>query len=170
MRFFLISAVATCVDAFSTQPAHSHPPKPKTVVDVAVENGGFNTLTAALAAAGLVDTLKGDGPFTVLAPTDAAFAALPPGTVDALLNDIPALTKILTYHVLSGRVDSSAVIGLDGQSATTVEGSSINIEVVNGNVGLNGDAAVTTVDVPASNGLIHVIDKVLMPPSPKPKT
>ncbi len=130
------------------------------IVDTAVNAGSFNTLVAAVKAAGLVDTLKGEGPFTVFAPTDEAFSKLPEGTVDSLLADIPQLTKILTYHVVSGKVLASDVVNLD--SAATVEGSSIKIDASNGGVKIN-DATVVTPDVEADNGVIHVIDTVLIP-------
>src|SRR5919202_2093014 len=129
------------------------------IVDTAVGAGSFNTLVAAVKAAGLVDTLKSPGPFTVFAPTDEAFAKLPEGTVDSLLKDIPQLTKILTYHVVSGKVLSSDVVKLD--KATTVEGSDVKIDASNG-VKVN-DATVVTPDVEADNGVIHVIDSVLLP-------
>jgi uncharacterized surface protein with fasciclin (FAS1) repeats len=129
------------------------------IVDTAVNAGSFNTLVAAVKAANLVDTLKGAGPFTVFAPTDEAFAKLPEGTVDGLLQDIPKLKKILTYHVVSGKVTSSDVVKLN--SATTVEGTDVKIDASNG-VKVN-DATVTTPDVTADNGVIHVIDTVLIP-------
>ncbi|BAZ29652.1 beta-Ig-H3/fasciclin [Cylindrospermum sp. NIES-4074] len=130
------------------------------IVDTAANAGSFKTLVTAIQAANLVDTLKGSGPFTVFAPTDEAFAKLPQGTVEALLKDIPKLTEILTYHVVSGRVSSSEVVKLD--SAPTVEGSSVTINTTNGNVKIN-DATVTSPDIAADNGVIHVIDKVLIP-------
>ncbi|MBI4784867.1 MAG: fasciclin domain-containing protein [Oscillatoriophycideae cyanobacterium NC_groundwater_1537_Pr4_S-0.65um_50_18] len=129
------------------------------IVDTAVNAGSFNTLVAAVKAAGLVETLKGKGPFTVFAPTDDAFAKLPAGTVDALLKDIPKLKKILTYHVVSGKVLAADVTKL--KSATTVEGSNVKIDASNG-VKIN-DSTVTTPDVAADNGVIHIIDTVLMP-------
>jgi len=135
----------------------------ETIVDVAVNNG-FNTLVAAVQAAGLVETLQGDGPFTVFAPTDEAFAALPEGTLDSLLEDPEALAEILTYHVVSGTVLAADVVGLD--AATTVQGDDISIEVVDGNVVLNGSATVVATDVMASNGVVHVIDQVILPPAP----
>jgi uncharacterized surface protein with fasciclin (FAS1) repeats len=131
------------------------------IVDTAVKAGSFNTLVAAVKAAGLVDTLKGAGPFTVFAPTDEAFAKLPNGTVDALLKDIPKLKKILTYHVVSGKV-KAADFSLTLKSATTVEGSDVKIDASNGSVKVN-DATVSTPDVGADNGVIHVIDTVLIP-------
>ncbi len=134
-----------------------------TIVQVASEAGAFETLLAAAEAAGLVDTLQGDGPFTVFAPTDEAFAALPEGTLDALLEDPEALADILLYHVVSGEVLAADVVGLD--AATTVQGSDIAIEVVDGGVVLNGSANVVTTDVDASNGVIHIIDAVILPPS-----
>jgi uncharacterized surface protein with fasciclin (FAS1) repeats len=129
------------------------------IVDTAVSAGSFNTLVAAVKAAGLVETLKSPGPFTVFAPTDEAFAKLPEGTVDSLLKDIPQLTKILTYHVVSGKVLSSDVVKLD--KATTVQGSDVKIDASSG-VKVN-DATVVTPDIEADNGVIHVIDSVLLP-------
>ncbi len=129
------------------------------IVDTAVNAGSFSTLVAAVKAAGLVETLKGAGPFTVFAPTDEAFAKLPAGTVDGLLKDIPQLTKILTYHVVSGKVTAADVTNL--KSAKTVEGSEIKIDASNG-VKIN-NSTVTTADVMADNGVIHIIDTVLMP-------
>jgi uncharacterized surface protein with fasciclin (FAS1) repeats len=129
------------------------------IVDTAVSAGSFNTLVAAVKAANLVETLKGPGPFTVFAPTDEAFAKLPAGTVDSLLQDIPQLTKILTYHVVSGKVLSSDVVKID--KATTVEGSDLKIDASNG-VKVN-NATVVSPDVEADNGVIHVIDTVLLP-------
>ncbi len=132
----------------------------KTIVDVAVEAGNFTTLVAAVKAAGLVETLSGAGPFTVFAPTDEAFAKLPAGTVEALLKDKDKLSKILTYHVVAGKVMAKDVAGMT--SAKTVEGSEVDVKVENGKVMIN-DATVTTADIEASNGVIHVIDTVLMP-------
>lgn len=129
------------------------------IVDIAVGAGTFQTLVAAVTAAGLVDTLKGDGPFTVFAPTDEAFAALPEGTVEGLLNDIPTLTAILTYHVVPGRVMSTDLS--DGMMAETVNGQSVTIGTMNG-VTVNG-ANVITADIEATNGVIHVIDAVILP-------
>lgn len=130
------------------------------IVDTAVKAGSFSTLVAAIKAAKLVDTLKGAGPFTVFAPTDEAFAKLPDGTVDALLKDIPKLKKILTYHVVSGKVMAADVVKL--KSAKTVEGSDVKIDASNGGVKVN-DATVSTPDVGADNGVIHIIDTVLIP-------
>ncbi len=129
------------------------------IVDTAVNAGSFNTLVAAVKAAGLVDTLKGPGPFTVFAPTDDAFAKLPAGTVDSVLQDIPLLRKILTYHVVSGKVMAADVVKL--KSAETVEGSALKIDTSSG-VKVN-DATVVTPDVACDNGVIHVIDSVLIP-------
>ena len=129
------------------------------IVETAVAAGSFNTLVAAVQAAGLADTLSGPGPFTVFAPTDEAFAKLPAGTVESLLADVPQLTKILTYHVVSGKVLAADVVKLT--TATTVEGSDLKIDASNG-VKIN-DATVVTPDVEADNGVIHVIDTVLLP-------
>ncbi len=132
-----------------------------TIVDIAVADGRFETLVAALQAAELVETLSGEGPFTVFAPTDDAFAKLPEGTVEALLNDIPALTDILLYHVVSGEVLAADVVELE--SAETVLGESVSIRVEDGNVYIN-DSMVILTDIMADNGVIHVIDSVLLPP------
>jgi uncharacterized surface protein with fasciclin (FAS1) repeats len=134
----------------------------KDIVDTAVSAGSFKTLTTALAAAGLVETLKGKGPFTVFAPTDEAFAKLPAGTVESLLK--PAnkqkLTAILTYHVVAGNVKAADVVKLS--SAKTLNGQSVTIKTVGGKVLING-ATVVKADIAATNGTIHVIDTVLMP-------
>jgi uncharacterized surface protein with fasciclin (FAS1) repeats len=130
------------------------------IVDTAVAAGDFTTLATALEAADLIGTLKGEGPFTVFAPTDAAFAALPEGTLEALLADIPTLTDILLYHVVPGEVKAETVVTLD--SATTAQGSDVTITVDGSSVMVN-DANVTMTDIQASNGVIHVIDAVLLP-------
>jgi len=129
------------------------------IVDTAVSAGSFKTLAAALQAAGLVDTLKGDGPYTVFAPTDAAFAKLPEGTVEALLKDKDKLTAILTYHVVAGDVKAADVVKLD--KAKTVQGGNVTIDATDG-VKIN-DAKVVQADIDCSNGVIHVIDTVLLP-------
>lgn len=155
-RTFMMTAAAIAVagTAFAGSSAYK-----KDIVDTAVEAGTFETLVAAVSAAGLVDTLKGDGPFTVFAPTDEAFAALPEGTVEALLEDIPALTAILTYHVVPGKVMSTDLS--DGMTATTVQGGDITIDLSDG-VKINS-ASVVAADVETSNGVIHVIDQVILP-------
>ena len=137
-------------------------PESKSIVEIAVEDGRFDTLVAALQAADLVGTLEGEGPFTVFAPTDDAFAMLPDGTVDALLNDIPTLQSILLYHVVPGNVMASDVVSLS--SADTASGLELSISVENGAVKIN-DAQVIITDIVASNGVIHVIDRVILPPS-----
>jgi uncharacterized surface protein with fasciclin (FAS1) repeats len=136
----------------------------KDIVDTAVGAGQFKTLAAALTAAGLVNNLKGPGPFTVFAPTDAAFAALPAGTVDTLLRpeNKARLTAILTYHVVAGKVMAADVVRL--KEAKTVNGAMVAVKVDGGNVMIN-NAKVATADIAASNGVIHVIDTVLLPPS-----
>ena len=134
----------------------------KDIVDVAAANGSFSTLVAAVKAAGLVDTLKGEGPFTAFAPTDEAFAKLPAGTVENLLKaeNKDKLVAILTYHVVSGKVMAADVVTLT--SAATVQGQSVNVATNNGAVMIN-DATVVKADVKATNGVIHVIDTVLLP-------
>jgi uncharacterized surface protein with fasciclin (FAS1) repeats len=133
------------------------------IVATADGAGTFKTLLEAAKAAGLVETLQGMGPFTVFAPTDEAFAALPAGTLDGLLADPEALKKILLYHVVSGKVTADQVVGLT--SADTVEGSPIAISIDDGKVYLNDAAQVVKTDIMASNGVIHVIDQVLLPPA-----
>jgi uncharacterized surface protein with fasciclin (FAS1) repeats len=149
-----------------TAVATEEPEMPKTIVDIAVEDGRFTNLVAAVTAADLAGTLSGEGPFTVFAPTDDAFAALPAGTVEGLLADIPALTDILLYHVVPGKVMAADVVGLDGQSVeTALAGKYLDIKVDMGNVYLNENVKVVITDIEASNGVIHVIDAVLLPPS-----
>jgi len=135
------------------------------IVETAVSNGSFKTLTAALQAAGLVETLKGKGPYTVFAPTDEAFKKLPAGTVETLLKpeNKAQLQKVLTYHVVSGNVMSGDLKGKT-TNAKTVEGSAVRIDA-SGNAVKVDDAVVTQADVSASNGVIHVIDRVIMPKS-----
>jgi uncharacterized surface protein with fasciclin (FAS1) repeats len=134
------------------------------IVDTAVSAGQFNTLAAALGAAGLVETLKGPGPFTVFAPTDDAFAKLPAGTVENLLKpeNKDQLTAILTYHVVPGKVMAADVVKLD--EAKTVNGKMIDVSVMGDKV-MTNDATVTKTDIQASNGVIHVIDSVILPPT-----
>jgi len=138
----------------------------KDIVATAVEAGTFKTLAAALGAAGLVDALKGPGPFTVFAPTDEAFAKLPKGTIDALLKDIPTLTAILTYHILSGEVKADAVVKSTGENgrpfAETVNGKALRFRTSGDAVMVDG-AKVTAADIMCSNGVIHVVDSVILP-------
>jgi len=132
------------------------------IVQTAVSAGNFTTLATALTEAGLVDALKGEGPFTVFAPTDDAFKKLPEGALEGLLKDKEALKNVLLYHVVSGNVSSKDVVKLD--KATTLNGSDLKIKVKDGKVMIN-DSEVTGADVQASNGIIHVIDTVLLPPT-----
>jgi uncharacterized surface protein with fasciclin (FAS1) repeats len=134
------------------------------IIDTAVAAGSFKTLAAALTAANLIATLKGAGPFTVFAPTDEAFAKLPAGTVDALLKDIPKLTAILTYHVVGGKVMAADVMTMDGKSAATVNGAEIKIGTTGG-VKINGSVNVVKTDIECTNGVIHVVDAVILPPA-----
>ena len=131
------------------------------IVDTAVAAGSFETLAEALTAVNLVGTLKGAGSFTVFAPTDEAFAKLPAGTVEALLADIPKLTSILTHHVIAGTVMAADVIQMDGQTATTVNGADLKISTTD-DVKLNGATSVVKTDIACTNGVIHVIDSVLL--------
>lgn len=142
---------------------YSQAEKAGTITEIAVGNGNFETLVAALSAAELVEVLSGEGPFTVFAPTDEAFAALPAGTVESLLEpeNRDQLTAILTYHVIPGVVMSGDIAGQQ-LSAETVEGRSLNVDATGGSVMIN-DATVTMADIKADNGVIHVIDTVLIP-------
>ena len=137
---------------------------PGTIVDVAVGAGSFETLVAAVTEAGLVETLSGDGPFTVFAPTDDAFALLGTDTINSLLADVPTLTNILTYHVIGDQaVDSATAISLDGSDVEMLNGDTVSVSVQDGTLYIN-DSAVIAADVVATNGVIHVIDAVLTPP------
>ena len=162
-----LALMAACAFAVSA-PAFAQAPAPTPaaradIVDTAVAAGQFKTLAAALTAAGLVGTLKGPGPFTVFAPTDAAFAKLPAGTVETLLKpeNKAMLVSVLTYHVVPGRVMSSALAGKT-TDAKTVEGRAVTVDARMGGVSVNG-AKVVAADVAATNGVIHVIDTVLIP-------
>ena len=146
--------------ALSMFAAAGHHGMKKDIVDTAVAAGDFNTLVTAVKAAGLVETLKGEGPFTVFAPTDAAFAKVPTDTLNALLADKAALANVLTYHVVAGNVMAADVVKLT--SAVTVQGQAVSIEVKDGKVYIDGTQVVTT-DIEASNGVIHVIDAVILP-------
>jgi uncharacterized surface protein with fasciclin (FAS1) repeats len=152
-QYFRILAGATLAVA-ATSFAHA-----ADIVDTAVSAGQFKTLVKAVQEAGLADTLKGKGPFTVFAPTDEAFAKLPAGTLDGLLKDKQKLSQILTYHVVSGKVMAADVKAGD---VKTVQGQSIKVTTSGGNVMIN-NAKVTKTDIVASNGVIHVIDSVVLP-------
>lgn len=135
------------------------------IVEVASANENFSTLVELVQTAGLVDTLSGEGPFTVFAPTNDAFAKLPAETVASLKANPEELRKVLTYHVVSGKVPAADAIKLNGKSANSVQGAPISIAVVDGKVVLNGNSTVTMTDIMASNGIVHVIDTVLIPPA-----
>ncbi len=151
MKKFLIVAVLSILPFGFTQ----------TIVDIAVGNPDFSTLVTAVTEAGLVETLSGDGPFTVFAPTNEAFAKLPEGTLEMLLADVDLLTEVLTYHVVSGAVLAADVVTMT--SATNLEGGKLNI-MVDGSTVMINEATVVTTDIEASNGVIHVIDTVIVPP------
>jgi uncharacterized surface protein with fasciclin (FAS1) repeats len=157
----LVSAVLLSV-FFSASVMAEHHGKKMDIVDTAASNSDFSTLVAAVKAAGLVDALKADGPLTVFAPTNEAFAKLPAGTVESLLlpENKAKLVQILTYHVVAGKVMAADVVKID--SAKTLEGSSITVTVSDGGVKVD-NANVTTTDIKTSNGVIHVIDTVIMP-------
>ena len=161
-RINVIAAIFLGLLGTIANAGHHGEMKAKDIVDTAVGAGQFNTLAAALEAADLVETLKGDGPFTVFAPTDEAFAKLPEGTVESLLQpeNLDQLTAILTYHVVAGKVMAEDVVNLT--AATTVNGSDVAIAVQDGGVRVN-NANVIKTDIGASNGVIHVIDTVILP-------
>lgn len=167
-KFLAAGAVALAALTLTTGTASAADPSAPSITDTAVD-AGFDTLVAAVTAAGLADLLddcsEGAPLYTVFAPTDDAFAALPAGTVEGLLADIPALTNVLTYHALSSEVDAAAAIAADGTSVTAVNGDMIAVSVVDGGVVLNGTVNVVTTDIQTCNGIIHVIDAVLLPPA-----
>ena len=163
--FLAVFAVAFLLSAINVSAQDMKKEKPKDIVDTAVAAGNFTTLAKALEAAGLVETLKGKGKFTVFAPTDEAFAKLPAGTLDDLLKpeNKEKLKAILLYHVVSGANDSKKVAKLNGKDVKTVQGGTVKVDTTSG-VKVNS-ATVVTADVKASNGVIHVIDTVLLPAS-----
>lgn len=155
----LISATAFAASLIFTAQANNYNAKAD-IVDTAVAAGNFSTLVTAVKAAGLVDTLKSDGPFTVFAPNDAAFAKIPAADLNALIADQDALTKVLTYHVVAGKVLAADVVKLS--SAKTVQGQELAITVKDGKVYVDGAQVIAT-DIVTSNGVIHVLDSVVMP-------
>jgi uncharacterized surface protein with fasciclin (FAS1) repeats len=164
-----VAALLASFSLAATAGGHkSAAPAPGDIVATAIGAGSFSTLVAAVQAAGLVETLQGEGPFTVWAPTDEAFAALPEGTVDNLLKpeNKDQLTAILLYHVVPGKTNSAQVLewAKEGVTVETVQGASLQAKSVDGQITVNG-ANVVAADVQASNGVIHVIDAVLLPPS-----
>lgn len=171
LRIALFSAVAVAIAATTAHAGHHEGKDAKAakaakpnIVQIASGNQDFETLTAAIKAAGLAETLSGKGPFTVFAPTDAAFAKLPAGTLESLLKpeNKAQLVAILTYHVVPGKVKAADVVKLD--TATTVNGKAIDVQVADGKVKVD-NANVLSTDIKASNGVIHVIDTVILPPS-----
>lgn len=162
-RSMMLTLAAVVPVAGAGAAANASPKPANTIIAVAAGNPEFSTLVTAITAAGLVDALNGEGPFTVFAPTNAAFAALPAGTVEDLLKPInkAKLTAILTYHVIPGKIESAALTGKKLSSPATLQGGTVDIDGTNG-VKVDG-ANVVVADVKASNGVIHVIDKVLLP-------
>lgn len=160
-------AASAALMTAGTASATTHAPAAKThktIVQVAKGAPQFSTLVSLIRKAGLVGVLSGKGPFTVLAPTNAAFAKVPKATLKALAADKALLVKVLTYHVIPGRAPASAVVKLSGRTVATVEGSTIAVSVSHGKVYLNGRTRVTKTDIAASNGVIHRINRVLLPP------
>ena len=174
LGMFALVALAACggaaqdeaaTQAAADSAAAAAAPVVQDIVATAVAAGTFNTLATALTAAGLVETLQGPGPFTVLAPTNAAFNKVPKDTLNAIAADKNLLTKVLTYHVIAGEVPASEVVKLNGKKVKTVEGSKVTITVRDGKVYVNKTAKVTATDIEASNGVIHAINNVLVPQS-----
>lgn len=167
-KFTTIAALgaAAALMTAGTASASTHPAPKATgnIVQVASSAPQFSTLVTLIKKAGLVKTLSGKGPFTVMAPTNAAFAKVPKATLDAIAADKAKLTQVLTYHVIAGKVPASKVVTLSGKDVKTVEGSTIAVKVKGGKVYLNGSTQVTKTDIPASNGVIHQINGVLLPP------
>lgn len=159
-RALILAASLALPASLAAQEVQGYAAPSGDIVETAVAAGSFTTLATALEAAGLVETLKGEGPFTVFAPTDSAFAQLPDGALESLLADPEKLSKVLTYHVVPGKVTSADVIALD--SASTVNGKALPIDAEDGRV-MIGDASVIQTDIQATNGVIHVIDAVLLP-------
>ena len=161
-------AAAAALMTAGTASASTHAPASKTtsknIVQVASSAPQFSTLVSLIKKAGLVKTLSGKGPFTVLAPTNAAFAKVPKDTLDAIAADKAQLTKVLTYHVIPGKAPAAAVVKLNGKNVKTVEGATVAISVKDGKVFINKTAKVTKTDIMASNGVIHQINQVLLPP------
>ncbi|MBL8206266.1 MAG: fasciclin domain-containing protein [Blastocatellia bacterium] len=159
LKFAALACAAAILVAGIATPAKA---QSKDIVDTAVAAGSFQTLAKALTEAGLIDTLKSAGPFTVFAPTDEAFAKVPKAQLDALLKDKAALIKVLTYHVVKGKVPASEVVKLNGKAVGTVEGSTVKVKIDGGKVMVN-NANVVKTDIMTSNGVIHVIDTVILP-------
>lgn len=160
LKSFAVAAVVSLVSSLGHAQVRSETAPTKNIVEIAVASGSFTTLVAAVKAANLVETLSSPGPFTVFAPTDAAFAKLPAGTVEALLKDIPALTRILTYHVVGGTKTPNQL--LKERFVTTVQGGKVRVQVSQGRLFINKSEVVLN-PIMASNGVIYVIDAVLIP-------
>ena len=159
------AVIAVAVAAVLAPTAGAAPQADKNIVATAAASGQFKTLSSLLTSAGLVKTLQGKGPFTVFAPTDAAFAKVPKATLAKLARNKTLLKQVLLYHVVSGKVPAKTVLTLNGNSVKTVEGAPVKVSVRGAAVYLNGSTKVIKTDVSATNGVIHVIDKVLMPPA-----
>ena len=167
-KVLLLLAVSAVAVAAIVAPAGAAPAQSagqKDIVGTAVAAGQFKTLASLLTSAGLVKTLQGKGPFTVFAPTDAAFAKVPKATLNKLAKDKMLLKSVLLYHVVSGKVPAATVVTLNGKAAKTVNGSPVTISIRGGKVYLNGSTQVTKTDIMASNGVIHVVNMVLLPPA-----
>ena len=164
-KILSLLVVAVVAAAVLVAPAAAKPQAGNDIVKTAVGAGQFKTLASLLTSAGLVKTLQSKGPFTVFAPTDAAFAKVPKATLAKLGKDKALLKSVLLYHVVKGNVPASKVVTLSGKSAKTVNGAGVKIAVKGGKVYLNGSTLVTKTDIKASNGTIHVVNKVLLPPA-----
>ncbi|MFO7891201.1 MAG: fasciclin domain-containing protein [bacterium] len=162
MKRFLLVFVFLVAVLFFSGCAIFQPEPELDIVDTAIQNGNFTTLVGALTEADLVTTLRGSGPFTVFAPTDDAFDKIDPAVLSDLVADVPKLTKVLTFHVVSGEYLAADVVGMT--SLTSLEGSDLNINVTGSTVQIDG-AVITITDIECSNGVIHVIDSVMIPPT-----
>jgi uncharacterized surface protein with fasciclin (FAS1) repeats len=158
----LCAAILCCGKKKEPEPAQGGAPAPGDIVEVFSGDGRFSTLSAAIDVTGLAETLKGEGPFTVFAPIDSAFAKLPPGAAESLLQEPPTLKNILLYHVVPGRFMAADVAGM--KAVVTSLGNPVPIMLMPGGTVMIGNAAVVIADIPAKNGVIHAIDRVLLPP------
>ncbi|MFA4948071.1 MAG: fasciclin domain-containing protein [Candidatus Krumholzibacteriia bacterium] len=158
----LCAAILSCGKKQKKEPKQEGAPAPGDIVEIISGDGRFSTLAAVIDVAGLAGTLKGEGPFTVFAPIDSAFAKLPPGAAESLLQEVPTLKNILLYHVVPGKLMAADLDKIP--TAATLLGEPVSIMPMPGGMPMIGDAAVVIADIPAKNGVIHAIDKVLLPP------
>ena len=159
----LCAAILCCGKKKKEEPPQEGAPAPGNIVEIVSGDGRFSTLAAAIDAAGLAETLAGEGPFTLFAPIDSAFAKLPPGAAESLLQEPPTLKNILLFHVVPGKFSAADVANM--KAVVTALGNPVSIMLMPGGIAMIGDATVVIADIPAKNGVIHAIDRVLLPPS-----